>query len=202
MSTTTDSAPEHGFEPALFWELHKKKILAYALLVAAAIVAYSNYQISANRKAALAESLLATATKADDYRKVIAQFPGSMPAANAALLLAADLRKTGKFEESVTLLRNFLETNPQHPLAGGAALSLGETLQAQGKTNEALAAFQTVTSKYANSYSAPLSMLYRASLLKSTGKNEEAVRVYETLLAQYPQSLFAAEARELLRQIK
>lgn len=202
MSTTTDNIDQNGFDPALFWQLHKTKVISYALLFIAAAAGVLFYQVSAGRKTAEAQQLLATATKSEDYRLIISKFPGSVPAGNATLLLAAQLRQEGKFEDALALLRKFSELYPQHPLASAAALSVAETLQAQGKTNEALEAYQSVTSRFANSFSAPLAMISRASLLVSSGKTEDARRAYENLVAQYPDSYLAPEAREQLRQLK
>lgn len=202
MSTTTDSTSEPGFEPALFWDLHKAKIIIYGLLVVAALAGYGIFHFNATRKAAHAQAMLATASKADDYRAVISTFPRTAEAANATLLLAAELRKSSKFDEALALLRSFPDLYPKSPLASGAALSLANTLQAQGKNDEAIEAFQSVYSRYSTSYSAPLAMLARAGLLKSMGKTEEARRGYENLIAQHPESYVTPEAREQLRLLK
>lgn len=202
MSTTTDHIPESGFDPALFWQLHKSKIITYSLSLLVAIGAVISYQISANRNKAEAQALLANASKADDFRVIISRFPGSVPAGNATLLLAEQLRKEGKHEEALGLLRRFAELYPQHSLSSAASFAIAQVLETQGQKNQALEAYQSVTSRYANSFSAPLAMLSRANLLNSMGKTDEARRVYENLLAQYPDSFLTPEAREQLRQLK
>lgn len=202
MSSTTDSTPEPGFEPALFWELHKTKIIIYAVILIVALAGFGVFQVSSSRAAAETRAMLANASSADDYRAIISKFPGSAEAGNATLLLAADLRKKGEFDKALELLRSFSDLYPTHSFASGALLSIAETLRAQGKTNEAIDAYQNVYSRYSTSFSAPAAMLARASLLRASGKIEEARRGYENMIAQYPESALVSEAREQLRLLK
>jgi tol-pal system protein YbgF len=203
MQTTpedVDSVPP-GFDPALFWVENRNKILIYAVLLLAGLAAYGAFQISNQRNIAAAQALFSQATKPEDYRQVIQKFPRTTTAANAQLLLAAQLRDEKKYDEAETVLRDFISQYPDHMLAGGGQLSLAATLEEQGKTDEAIEAYQQVVLKYANTYAAPLAILSQANLLRGKGKLDEAKRAYETVISQYPDSLCAQQAMQVVRML-
>src|SRR5437870_4045817 len=97
--TTTTPAAETGFDPLVFWYRHKSKILLFVGLFVVALIAYGIFETVRNSRAAAAQALLASAQTADDYRKVVAEYPRSAPAGDAYLLLAQRLRAEGKYDE-------------------------------------------------------------------------------------------------------
>lgn len=204
MPSPTPSAPtaDPGFDPLVFWIKHQSKIL---LLLGLFVVALGGYAISEfvrNKHAAAAQTALANAKSADDYRKVIADYSGSMPAGDAYLLLAEKLRAEGKLDESSTTLHTFIDKYASHPLISGAWTSLATNLEQQGKVDEALGIYQKVSTNYANTFSAPLALLSQARLLNQKGKTEDARRIYEQVVAQYQDNFAAQQASMELRKLK
>ncbi|MDP9291655.1 MAG: tetratricopeptide repeat protein, partial [Verrucomicrobiota bacterium] len=181
---------------------HKGKILLYALLLGVALVSFAAYQILTQRKLAAAADMLTQASNEEDYRRIIQKFPRTTAAADAQLLLAAQLRAEKKYDESNAILKSLLDQTPDHPLASGALLSMAANYEAQGKTSEAIEAYQQISSRFAGSYSAPVAAINRADLLKASGKAEEAKRAYENVLTQFPQSLVARDASRELKNLK
>lgn len=202
MPIPAEITPEPGFEPHLFWEEHKSKILLYAGLLLAALVIFGIYQYSSQRKKSEAQNLFAQAKTPDDYRKIIERFPRSAPAANAQLLLADQLRTDKKFDEAIATLRALIDQSPEYPLLSGAWLSLADTLEQQGKTDEAMDMYQQVASKFSDTYAAPLAIMAQANLLKSKGKIDEAKQSYERVLSQFPDSLCARQAMQLSQLLR
>ena len=199
---TTTPPIDPGFDPLAFWIQHRTKILLFTGLFLVAVASYGVSEWNRTRTIDGAQRLLAGAKTADDYRKVIAEYPGTHAAGNAHLFLAEQLRKDGKLEESSALLRTFAEKYPEHPLVSGAWTSLAANLEAQDKADEALAMYQKVSTSYGASFSAPIALMAQARLLKAKGKTEEAGRIYERIIARYPDNIVSQQAAQENRQLK
>jgi TolA-binding protein len=200
--TTTTPPAETGFDPLVFWIKHQSKILLFLGLFVVALGAYGISEFVRNKRNASAQALLANAHSAEDYRKVITDYSGTMPAGDAYLLLADKLRGEGKLDESSSTLHTFIEKYPEHPLISGAWTSIAANLEAQGKVDEALSTYQKVSTTYANSFSAPLALLAQARLLVQKGKVEDGRRLYEQVMAQYQTNIVSQEAQMELRKLK
>lgn len=200
--TSTPQPTETEFDLLVFWIKHQSKILLLAGLFVVALGGYAISEYVHNQHTAAAQALLANAHTADDYRKVIADYSGSMPAGDAYLLLAEKQRAEGKLDESSATLHTFIEKYPDHPLISGAWTSLATNLEAQGKLDEALSTYQKVTTTYANSFSTPLALLAEGRILIQEGKTEDGRRLYEQLLTQYPDNFATQAAQMELRKLK
>jgi TolA-binding protein len=204
MPSPTPSTPtaDTGFDPLVFWIQHQSKILLLLGLFAVALGGYAISEFVHNKRTAAAQAMLAGAKSADDYRKVISEYTGSMPAGDAYLLLADKQRAEGKVDESSATLHTFIDKYPSHPLISGAWTSLATNLEQQGKVDEALSTYQKVTTNFANTFSAPLALLGQARLLAQKGKTEDARRIYEQVMAQYQDNFAAQQASMELRKLK
>ena len=200
--TTTTPPADTGFDPAVFWIQHKSKVLLFVGLFVVALAAYAISEYVREKRNTSAQTLYANAHSADDFRKVIAEYPGTSSAGDAYLMLAEKLRVEGKIDESSATLHTFIEKYPEHPLLSGAWTGLATNLEAQGKVDEALAAYQKVTTTFANTFSAPLALTSQARLLAQKGKTEEARRIYEQVMAQYQDNFAAQQAAQELRKLK
>lgn len=201
MPSEPDVLPSTGFDPQIFWDLHKGKIVAYGALLIVALVLFAVYQFTTQQRLTAASALLAQAHSAEDYQHLIDQYPHTVAAGNAALLLGQQLRHDKKYDKSAATLQKFTQDAPNHPLISGGWLSLAETQEAQGKMDEAKATYQEVTARFPDSYSAPIAAFELASLLKAQGHAEEARHAYENLVAQYRDSYFAQEAMREMRML-
>ncbi len=199
---TTPAPPETDFDPLAFWILHRQKIVLFTGLFLTALAIYFISEFMAAQKREASARLLAEAKDVDGWRKVIAQYAGSPAAGDALLLVAEQLRKDGKFDESATAARQFIDQYPEHPLLSGAWTSLGATLEAQGKGDEALSTYQKVSTTFANSFSAPVALLGQARIFKEKGKTEEAKRLFEQVINQYQETIFAQLAMRETQQLK
>jgi TolA-binding protein len=200
--TPTPVPEEAGFDPLVFWIQHKTKIVLLIALLVVGLVTFGIAEYLRVSKAHAAQALFAKAESADDYRKLISEYPGTAPAGNAHLKLAEKLREEGKFDESTATLKTFTEKYPDHQLISGAWTSIAANLEAQGKPEEALATYQKVSTSYANSFSAPAALLAQARLLISQKKNAEAERVYEQVMTQYQDNMAAQQAAQEIRRLK
>lgn len=204
MSSPADTPPpvaavEPEFDLLAFWIQHRTKIVLLGGLLAVALVSFGVSEFLRHRKVEGARALFTQAKTAGDYRKVIAEYPGTTVAGDAYLLLAAQLRGEGKYEESSALLKTFAAQYPQHQLLSGAWTSLAANLEAEGKTDEALATYQKVSTSYATSFSAPVALLAEGRLLGEKGKKEEARKVYEQIAVRFAENPVAQQAAMELR---
>jgi TolA-binding protein len=202
MSDSTAAIPQTEFDPQIFWDQHKNKIIIYGGLFIVALIIWAISEYTSHARAAAASAMLAHASKAEDYKALIEKYPRSVAAGDASLLLGKQQRDEKKYDDAIATLRNFTEKSPEHPLVHAGLLSLAETLQAQGKIDEALSTYQQVATKYPDSYSAPIATLAQASLLKSQGKTEDARRIYENFIGQFQDSTFTQEAMRELKLMR
>ncbi|MEI8386359.1 MAG: tetratricopeptide repeat protein [Verrucomicrobiota bacterium] len=199
---TDDSVVERDeIDAAFFWHTHKKNILLGALAVLAIGGGSLSWYVHATLTARDAIAALADAKDIPQLEAVIKNYGGTLPAADAILLVAAENQKAGKFEESTTAFQNFLKAFPQHPLAGGALLGIGQNQDATGKPAEAMTTYQQVVDKYPKSYAAPFAGYAQAEILLRDFRRDEAKVVLDSLVSQFPDSTVARLASAQLSRI-
>ncbi len=202
VETVPSPQPETGFDPLVFWIQHKRTLgLLFAVLVIALLVSVI-FQFTQRKSREASERAFASAKSVEDFQKVIAEYPRSVVAANAELMVAEKLRGEAKYDEAVAALRKFTDTHGQHPLVSGAWTSLAVTQEAQGNLDAALATYQRVATTYPTSFSAPVALLAEARILKGQGKTEPAKRLYEEVVSQFGQTNFAREALMEMQKLK
>jgi len=199
---TPDPAETVHLSPAEIWYMYKTKILTYAGITAAVLVIAIAYQVHGYLSTSGSQELYAKAHTIADFQKVIQEYPGTPVAGNAALQLAEKLRAEKKFDEALSVLRNFVEKYPTHPLAPGGWTSIAATYEMQGKLDEALKANDSAISKYPDSYATPIAMMSQARIYLVQGKKNEARHLYEDVKVRYGQSIYAQEAARNLHFIK
>ncbi len=190
MATPSDSpiVEDSALELDLLWARHRGTILAITGVIVVAALGAGGWFLSARQSRAQAGALFATASGPDAWREVIAKFPGSMPAANAAFLLAESQRETGDLDGSTATYRMIIEKFPNHPLIGGASLGIASNLAAAGKTAETLAALREVQARHSSSYAAPFAAVIEGRMLAIDSQFTEARRVLQAVLTNYPNS--------------
>lgn len=199
---TDDSVIERdGIDAALFWHAHKKKILLGLLAVLAIGGGSLAWYVSSTLRAKGAVAALAGANELPQLEAVIKTYGGTMPAADAMLLVAAANRKAGKLEESTSAFQNFLKSFPNHPLAGGALLGVGQNQDAAGNSPEAMSTYQQVVEKYPKSYAAPFAGYAQAEILLRDFRRDEAKVALDSLVSQFPNSMIARLATAQLARI-
>jgi predicted negative regulator of RcsB-dependent stress response len=198
----TLSQTDPVLETQVFWERHKIKVFAVLILALLAVAAWGGYRIYNERLDATAASSLAAAKTAADFRKVIAQYPGTPAVASAYLFLAEEQRKDKKFTEANATLQLFIDKYPKHELKGTARMGMAGNLESLGKRDEALSMYQGLAADDPQGFSAPAALMAELPLLKAKNQTEEARRVCESVLSKYRESVFANEAQRQLRLLK
>lgn len=184
----------------LFWQEHWQKFVWGLVGLVAAILLAGLWFLYTGHVRSAAESLFSEAKGPEGWNAVIEQFPNSIPAGNARLLLAAELRDKGDLSGATAELDKLLAQQPNHPMAGTALLTLAELRRRQGDTGAALEAYRLVVSQFRQSFSAPLALLGEAELLRSQGKDGEAKAILESVGISYPDTPAAMIAARTLTQ--
>lgn len=190
---------EENFAAELFWEKNRQKILVAAVVAVLAAIGTVWWVVSLHNLKLAAEAFFVQAKSPDAWREVIAKYPGSMPAADAMLLLAESQREQGDFDGSTATYQRFLSEYPQHPLVSGARLGLAETSSAAGKPAEAITALKTVQA--AGGYAAPFAALLEGRALLREGKLAEAKEVFTKIVTTYQTSPLARLALGQVEEI-
>jgi TolA-binding protein len=198
--TPVDTSNEFDFP--LFWEEHKTKILIAAAVFVIALASWAAWQVVEHRRETAARTAYASASTADDYKRIAEQFGGSVVGGNALLVLAEKQRTEGKFDDAIATLRQFQSRHAEHPLASSGAMALAATLDAKGSAEEAIEAYQQVIARFPREHVAPMALLAQAELQKRRGEKAEARRLFEKIIADYGETLFAQEATRSLSSVQ
>jgi predicted negative regulator of RcsB-dependent stress response len=200
MPTLSSSDPV--IESPVFWDRHKKEVIAALVVAVLAVAAFGGYYLYSDRREKTAASLLAAAKAPADFQKVISQYANTPAGASAYLFLADRQRQEKKFSDANSTLQSFLDKFSKHELAGTARLAMAANLESLGKRDEALAAYQRIAANEPKAFTAPLALLSTVHILKEKNQIEEARRVCETILTQYRESVVTMEATRELRSLK
>lgn len=207
-STTTSTMPtadpiaDPVLETRIFWDRHRREIIAAILVALIAAAGFAGYRYYHYRRDTAAAQALASAKSGPDYQKVIADYPGTAAGGTAALLFAEQERAAGKFADANATLQNFIDKNPQHELVGIARMAMGANLESLGKRDEALTTYQRIAAADPRGFNAPLALISQIHLLKEKNQIDEARRVCETVINQYRDSYLVGEATRQLRLLK
>ena len=202
MATATTPTPDPILDTQVFWMKHKNEIVVGIVVMLLAMAVYGAYRLVSAQRAAAAATMLANATTAADYQKVLEEYPGFGAGATAALLLAAEQRKEQKFAEANATLQAFVDKQPKHQLVTTAKMAMAANFDSLGKPDEALETYRRIAADYPKSFNAPLALLSQVPLLKHKGQIEEARRVCETIMTQYRESFASTEASRYLKSLK
>ena len=189
-------------EGTLFWDKYKLPIVSGILLLVLALVGSELYQMDRDKKMRAASAELDSAKTPAAFRHIMDTYPGTMPAANAALLLGRNEFDAKDYAGAAGTWRTFADRNPQHTLAPEALIGAGTAFEALGKNDEARSVYQRAATSYQSSFAAPMAQLAEAALLKAEHKPEDARRVYENLMASSPNTDAARQAASELRFLR
>jgi tetratricopeptide (TPR) repeat protein len=204
-ATLPETAPKPAtadvlfMEGSLFWDKYKLMIVGAVLLLVLALIGSEIYEMQREKKLHAASAELDNAKTAGDYRHVINTYPGTLPAANAALLLGREQFDARDYTGAAVTWQGFADKNPQNTLAPTALIGAGTSLEALGKNDQARALYQRAATSYQGNFAAPLARLDEAALLKAERKPEDARRVYENIMASAAGTDAAQQAEEELK---
>lgn len=160
-----------------FLDAHQKKLIMAAILLALGVIAYVIYDGIARGKAEDAGSALLVAESAEDYQKVIADWPESQSAASAMPLLA-EVQSEKSATEAIQTLRDFISNNADYPALATAKVSLALRLLEQGESSEATNILTEVAESDTSTYIAPLAYITLGDIAKAAEDKEKASSFY------------------------
>ena len=177
----------------------------FALLIAAALgylgyIIYKDHKISQNREAAevLAQMVDKAQSKADskqinaDLLKLQQDYPDTVPAAQATMMVAATEFDAGRYDTAAGHL-NWVLSNQKAPLIQAlTAQRLAVVLLQQKKYDAAIAALNTKVEAHFE----PLLLEAKGDVYAAQNKTKEAAQSYQQALEKLPKD---AIERELLQ---
>jgi len=206
---TPEAAPEVRFEWSQspfesFLEHHFKKLLIGLLVAGVGVGAWLVLRQQSTRKAlAQAEAFTGSETL-DDYKKIIANHPGTVAAGSAQLMIANLLAQNNDAAGALEELRKFSAEHPQHPMVDHAAFRAAVLTAEKDGAEAGMAQYDAFINQYPDSPLRPLAQMRKADALVAAGRREEALALYEAI--QKDNSLYGnvvlAEAKERAAQVK
>ena len=101
---------------------------------------------------------------------------------------AVSFIKVGDYETAELALREFVDNNPQHELAGNAQYWYGETFRVRQLYQDAATAYLDGYQKYPKSNKAPVNLLKLGVMLVQIGEKEQGCSMILGVKDQYPKA--------------
>ena len=101
---------------------------------------------------------------------------------------AVSFIKVGDYETAELALREFVDTNPKHKLAGSAQYWYGETFRVRQLYQDAATAYLNGYQKYPKSSKAPVNLLKLGVMLVQIGEKEQGCSMILGVKVQYPKA--------------
>jgi len=101
---------------------------------------------------------------------------------------AVSFIKVGDYETAEFALREFVDTNPQHKLAGNAQYWYGETFRVRQLYQDAATAYLDGYQKYPKSTKAPVNLLKLGVMLVQIGEKKQGCSMILGVKTQYPKA--------------
>ena len=101
---------------------------------------------------------------------------------------AISFLKIGDYETAEFALREFIEVNPKHNLAGNAQYWYGETFRVRQLYQDAATAYLDGYQKYPKSSKAPVNLLKLGVMLVQIGEKEQGCSMILGVKKQYPKA--------------
>lgn len=206
---TRDSYTSASDEPAyeidsfeLLWEQHKGKIIFGIVAVLAIVGGFFGWLYTSSVNKAAAAEAYAGATTPDAWREVIAKYPKSPVAGNAALLLAQSLRDEGKLDEANKVLADFAAAQPKAQFAPLASLAIAENEALAGKTEEAAESLQLISETDASSFVAPFALMMKTELHLANWERDAALRTLDLLYANFADSVSGDSSQAIYESLR
>ena len=206
---TAETAPEARFEWSqspfeTFLEHNFKKLLLGLLVTGVGVGGWLVVrQQSAQKLLRQAEAFTGSETL-DDYKKIIANYPGSIAAGSAQLMIANLLAQNNDTAGALEELKKFTASHPQHPMMDQAAFRIAVlTAEKEGAADDA-GPYDTFINQFPDSPLRPLAQMRKADAFVAADKREEALAVYDAI--QKDNTLYGntvlTEAKERAAQVK
>jgi TolA-binding protein len=172
--------------------------LLLAIVASGAVIYYWSQKQHTGETAAAA---LSNASGAEQFQKVLDQYPGTAAAATALLFIASSQQEKQDYATAADSYARYLQKNAKSPLAPVAQFAQAECLAAAGKKDEAQAAYLAIiNAKPANPHAGGAAVALARIYLADNNTNA-ARQTLTDFLSRDINSSFQAEAGKLLREL-
>ena len=110
------------------------------------------------------------------------------------------IRNDENFSEGRKLLGEFLDKNPQHPLAVNAKYWIGEAWYGEKKYENAILQFQDVIQEFGDHPKVAAALLKQGLAFQALGDKSNARVILQKVVERFPLSSEASRAKDLLKQ--
>jgi predicted negative regulator of RcsB-dependent stress response len=206
---TAEAAPEARFEWSQspfesFLEQHFKKLLIGLLAVGAGVGVWLVVRQQTEHKALEQAQAFTGSETLDDYKKVIANHPGTVAAGSAQLMIANLLAQNNDIAGALDELKKFSADHPRHPMTDHAAFRAAVLTAEKDGPEAGISQYEGFINQFPDSPLRPLAQMRKADALVVTGKRDDALALYESI--QKDNTLYGnavlAEAKERAAQVK
>ena len=130
-------------------------------------------------------------------------YPSTDAGITARFRAAATLADLGRYAEAAERYREVADKAGSSSIyARTAKLGLADALAAQGKYDEAISTLKELTTDSNSQLPLDGVLMQLARTAVQGGKTDEATRAYNRVINEFPQSLYVAEARQKLAEMK
>ncbi|MCH2060455.1 MAG: tetratricopeptide repeat protein [Verrucomicrobiales bacterium] len=201
---TENESPQNDEAPALpqvkpgsstedFLEKHGKKTI---LLVILAVIGIGiSFFMKAKNQTYLKESgeKFTSAQTSDDLESVIKDYPGSLAAGNAMLILADRKLSTNNVDEAKGYLTSFVKEQKEAPLYYNGLFALGTVEERLGNGDAAKKIYGEIVAAKDQASTAAAAALRLADMTYEEGDLEGALNAYQAIAKDFPGNVFLQE---------
>ncbi len=170
------------------------KLIVLAALLAVSAAVYVVYDGIKKGGEESAGELLAKAEDVSDLQSVVNNHEGTKAAYSAKVLLAEKQWENGSQDDAIATLKDFVESDRNHPGRPAAEASLATKLAGKGRTDEAIGYFEDITEDPDSRYLAPYAWIALGDIRTEKGDAEGAGKAYSTVEKEFPESTFSQDA--------
>ncbi|MFH0908626.1 MAG: tetratricopeptide repeat protein [bacterium] len=153
--------------------------------------AHKNYQESAAQTASI---MLFNSQAAEQFQKVMNQYPNTPAGPLAVLSLGGKHFDDGQYELAQHVFLEFQQKYPGHDMMPLSEMGIAQCLEAMGRPQEAIEAFGKFLAAHPDHFLASAAMFGKARCLEQMGKLQESKAVYEDYLVANPSNNWSARA--------
>ncbi|HWK10714.1 MAG TPA: tetratricopeptide repeat protein [Vicinamibacterales bacterium] len=135
--------------------------------------------------------------------KTADSYPSTDAGITARFRAAGTLASLGRYDEAAQRYREVIDKAGRSSIyARTAKLGLADVLTAQGKYDEAIATLKELTTDPNSQLPLDGILMQLARTAAQGGKSDEATRAYNRIINEFPQSLYLAEAKQKIAEMK
>ncbi len=185
-----------SLEADFFFEENKGKIFTFLVIALLTLGAWIFFQYHESQTRTEQASVFYAAKTVNDWKAIIAKYPGTIIAGNSQLLLADKLRDENKLDDALAILSDFTKNATTHPLIAQGWLSYAGTLEMKGDLPKATQTYANIALQFGTTEAAPAALSAQARLVKNAGDAKKSREIYENIVQRFPTSIEAQEAKQ------